>query len=141
MVSASYCYANLLFLIVAMVSSTSSNYYVDGFKFPFSFSYYAAFPFVVYCENCVINPSDKLCRCPVCQLEHPNGFPNVCLILEHYLEEQFPKLYGERIRASVERSDCQIPSKRMLILPSPYINHTNSVSTPFFLKYRNMILI
>ncbi|TMX03578.1 hypothetical protein EJD97_015692 [Solanum chilense] len=66
----------------------------------------------VYCENCVIDPSDKLCRCPVCQLEHPNGFPNVCLILEHYLEEQFPKLYAERKRASVERSDCQIPSKR-----------------------------
>ncbi|XP_006360357.1 E3 ubiquitin-protein ligase PRT1 [Solanum tuberosum] len=66
----------------------------------------------VYCENCVINPSDKLCRCPVCQLEHPNGYPNICLILEHYLEEQFPELYAERKRASVERSDCQIPSKR-----------------------------
>ncbi|KAL3359964.1 hypothetical protein AABB24_016462 [Solanum stoloniferum] len=66
----------------------------------------------VYCENCVINPSNKLCRCPVCQLEHPNGYPNICLILEHYLEEQFPELYAERKRASMERSDCQIPSKR-----------------------------
>ncbi|WMV48243.1 hypothetical protein MTR67_041628 [Solanum verrucosum] len=66
----------------------------------------------VYCENCVINPSNKLCRCPVCQLEHPNGYPSICLILEHYLEEQFPELYAERKRASMERSDCQIPSKR-----------------------------
>ncbi|MCD7453250.1 hypothetical protein HAX54_020290 [Datura stramonium] len=66
----------------------------------------------VYCENCVINPSDKLCRCPVCQLEHPNGYPNICLVLEHYLEEQFPELYAERKRASVGRSDRQIPSTR-----------------------------
>lgn len=66
----------------------------------------------VYCENCVINPSDKLCRCPVCQLEHPNGYPNICLVLEHYLEEQFSELYAERKRASVERPDRQIPSTR-----------------------------
>ncbi|XP_055813854.1 E3 ubiquitin-protein ligase PRT1 [Solanum dulcamara] len=66
----------------------------------------------VYCENCVINPSDKLCRCPVCQLEHPNGYPNICLVLQHYLEEQFSELYAERKRASVERSDRQIPSTR-----------------------------
>ncbi|XP_060178884.1 E3 ubiquitin-protein ligase PRT1-like [Lycium barbarum] len=66
----------------------------------------------VYCENCVINPSDKLCRCPVCELEHPNGYPNICLVLEHYLEEQFPDLYAERKRASVERPDRQIPSAR-----------------------------
>ncbi|KAK4341567.1 hypothetical protein RND71_040068 [Anisodus tanguticus] len=70
----------------------------------------------VYCENCVINPSDELCRCPVCQLEHPNGYPNICLVLEHYLEEQFPELNAERKRASVERSDCQIPSTPFLAL-------------------------
>lgn len=66
----------------------------------------------VYCENCVINPSDKLCRCPVCQLEHPNGFPHICLVLEHFLEEHFSELYAERKRASVKRSDHQIPSTR-----------------------------
>ncbi|XP_009629471.1 E3 ubiquitin-protein ligase PRT1 [Nicotiana tomentosiformis] len=66
----------------------------------------------VYCENCVINPSDKLCRCPGCQLEHPNGYPNVCLVLEHFLEEQFPKLYAERKSASVDRSNRQIPATR-----------------------------
>ncbi|CAN4090915.1 unnamed protein product [Withania somnifera] len=66
----------------------------------------------VYCENCVINPSDKLCRCPVCQLEHPNGYPNICLVLEHYLEEQFRELYAERKKASVVRSDLQVPFAR-----------------------------
>ncbi|KAF3659837.1 hypothetical protein FXO38_12420 [Capsicum annuum] len=64
----------------------------------------------VYCENCMINPSDKLCRCPVYQLEHPNGYPNICLILAHYLEEQFPELYASREKASAYRAACQIPS-------------------------------
>ncbi|KAF3636816.1 hypothetical protein FXO38_23994 [Capsicum annuum] len=64
----------------------------------------------VYCENCGINLSDKLYRCPVCQLEHPNGYPNICLILAHYLEEQFPKLYASREKASSYRAARQIPS-------------------------------
>ncbi|PHU21344.1 hypothetical protein BC332_06451 [Capsicum chinense] len=64
----------------------------------------------VYCENCVINPSDKLCRCPVCHLEHPNGYPNICLILAHYLEEQFPELYASREKASAYRAARQMPS-------------------------------
>ncbi|PHT60173.1 Heat shock protein 82 [Capsicum baccatum] len=64
----------------------------------------------VYCENCVINLRDKLCRCPVCQLEHPNGYPNICLILAHYLEEQFPELYASSEKASAYRVTRQIPS-------------------------------
>ncbi|KAF3676626.1 hypothetical protein FXO37_05225 [Capsicum annuum] len=64
----------------------------------------------VYCENCGINISDKLYTCPVCQLEHPNGYPNICLILAHYLEEQFPELYASREKASAYRAARQIPS-------------------------------
>ncbi|PHT86500.1 hypothetical protein T459_08606 [Capsicum annuum] len=64
----------------------------------------------VYCENCVINPSDKLCRCAFCQLEHPNGYPNICLILAYYLEEQFPELYASKEKASAYRVARQIPS-------------------------------
>ncbi|PHU02180.1 hypothetical protein BC332_27431 [Capsicum chinense] len=49
-------------------------------------------------------------KCPVCQLEHPNGYPNTCLILAHYLEEQFPELYASREKASTYRATSQIPS-------------------------------
>ncbi|PHT52707.1 Heat shock protein 82 [Capsicum baccatum] len=58
----------------------------------------------------MINPSDKLCRCPVFQVEHPNGYPNICLILAYYLEEQFPEFYASREKASAYRVARQIPS-------------------------------
>ncbi|KAK4478283.1 hypothetical protein RD792_017572, partial [Penstemon davidsonii] len=50
----------------------------------------------VYCEACINNPQDSVCKCPVCQSSHPNGFPNVCLVLEHFLEEHFPEEYSAR---------------------------------------------
>lgn len=40
-------------------------------------------------------------RCNVCQSSHPSGFPKVCLVLGHFLEEQFPKEYALR-RAAVQ---------------------------------------
>ncbi|KAK6145839.1 hypothetical protein DH2020_019708 [Rehmannia glutinosa] len=49
----------------------------------------------VYCEAC-IDPHDSVCKCPVCQSAHPNGFPSVCLVLEHFLEERFPEEYSAR---------------------------------------------
>ncbi|KAI3459644.1 hypothetical protein Pfo_016307 [Paulownia fortunei] len=49
----------------------------------------------VYCEAC-IDPHDSVCKCPACQSAHPNGFPNVCLVLEHFLEERFPEEYSAR---------------------------------------------
>ncbi|KAL2515585.1 E3 ubiquitin-protein ligase [Forsythia ovata] len=50
----------------------------------------------VYCEACINNLDNKVCRCPVCQSAHPNGFPNVCLVLEHFLDEYFPEEYSAR---------------------------------------------
>ncbi|KAF3665593.1 hypothetical protein FXO38_07500 [Capsicum annuum] len=61
-------------------------------------------------ENTNASENDKLCRCPVCQLEHPNGYPNICLILAQYLEEQFHELYASREKASAYRAARQIPS-------------------------------
>ncbi|CAA0819877.1 E3 ubiquitin-protein ligase PRT1 [Striga hermonthica] len=49
----------------------------------------------VYCEAC-IDPHGSICKCPVCESAHPNGIPRVCLILEHFLEEHFPKEYLAR---------------------------------------------
>ncbi|CAA2934134.1 E3 ubiquitin- ligase PRT1 [Olea europaea subsp. europaea] len=50
----------------------------------------------VYCEACINNQDNKVCRCPVCQSVHPNGFSNVCLVLEHFLEKHFPEEYSAR---------------------------------------------
>lgn len=50
----------------------------------------------VYCRGCVFNQCEKFCRCPVCPLEQPNGYLNTCLVLEHFLEEQFPEEYASR---------------------------------------------
>ncbi|CAA2975751.1 E3 ubiquitin- ligase PRT1 [Olea europaea subsp. europaea] len=50
----------------------------------------------VYCEACINNQVNKVCRCPACQSVHPNGFPNVCFVLEHFLEEHFPEEYSAR---------------------------------------------
>ncbi|KAJ4722968.1 E3 ubiquitin-protein ligase PRT1-like [Melia azedarach] len=53
----------------------------------------------VYCESCIVVPRDGNFRCPICQSLHPHGLPSVCLILEHFLEEQFSDLYAERRKA------------------------------------------
>ncbi|KAJ4836730.1 hypothetical protein Tsubulata_050728 [Turnera subulata] len=50
----------------------------------------------VYCETCIIVPEQGIPKCQICQSLQPNGFPNVCLVLEHFLEEYFPKLYADR---------------------------------------------
>lgn len=55
----------------------------------------------VYCESCIVKPDEQMLRCNVCQSSHPSGFPKVCLVLGHFLEEQFPKEYAVR-RAAVQ---------------------------------------
>lgn len=41
---------------------------------------------------------------------HPNGFPSVCLILEHFLEEQYPEIYAQRRSSSIKQADCEYES-------------------------------
>lgn len=53
------------------------------------------FHVAVFCEAC-IDPHDSVCKCPVCQSAHPKGFSNVCLVLEHFLEQHFPEEYSAR---------------------------------------------
>ncbi|XP_031373463.1 E3 ubiquitin-protein ligase PRT1 [Punica granatum] len=48
----------------------------------------------VYCESCLIVPADEKLKCQVCQSLHPGELPNVCLELNHFLEEQFPEEYA-----------------------------------------------
>ncbi|CAK9151510.1 unnamed protein product [Ilex paraguariensis] len=61
----------------------------------------------VYCEACIINPGNKACSCHLCPSVHPNGFPNVCLVLKHFLEEQFPEEYASRKETVLTMTDCQ----------------------------------
>ncbi|KAJ6824151.1 E3 ubiquitin-protein ligase PRT1-like isoform X1 [Iris pallida] len=60
----------------------------------------------VYCESCLVGLGDAPLKCPDCESSHPGGFPNVCLDLEHFLEEQFPEEYAER-KAEVQLQRVQ----------------------------------
>ncbi|KAH7573057.1 hypothetical protein JRO89_XS03G0058600 [Xanthoceras sorbifolium] len=75
----------------------------------------------VFCELCVVVPEDGNSRCPVCQSLHPHGLPSVCLILEHFLEEQFPQLYARRREASLKQINCSTQAQQRpgRILSSP----------------------
>ncbi|KAM7461923.1 hypothetical protein LguiA_030044 [Lonicera macranthoides] len=61
----------------------------------------------VYCEACIINLSNTSCKCQVCQCVHPNGFPKVCLVLEHFLAERFPEEYAARRLAVLNQTESQ----------------------------------
>ncbi|KAH8512816.1 hypothetical protein Peur_056733 [Populus x canadensis] len=60
----------------------------------------------VYCESCIASPMQGIPRCQICQSLHPNGIPSVCLVLEHFLEEQFSEIYAERREAFAKQTDC-----------------------------------
>ncbi|CAL5413781.1 unnamed protein product [Camellia sinensis] len=61
----------------------------------------------VYCETCIISPDDKVPVCQVCLSVHPNGNPKVCLVLKHFLEEQFSEQYALRKEATSKQSASQ----------------------------------
>ncbi|XP_020248543.1 E3 ubiquitin-protein ligase PRT1-like isoform X3 [Asparagus officinalis] len=50
----------------------------------------------VFCDTCLSDLANGPLLCPACQSPHPGGFPNVCLDLDHFLEEQFPTKYAVR---------------------------------------------
>ncbi|XP_068666048.1 E3 ubiquitin-protein ligase PRT1-like isoform X2 [Aristolochia californica] len=50
----------------------------------------------VYCRSCLTVPVDGSLNCQDCQSSHPGKFPKACLVLDHFLEEQFPKAYSIR---------------------------------------------
>ncbi|XP_057499295.1 E3 ubiquitin-protein ligase PRT1-like [Actinidia eriantha] len=61
----------------------------------------------VYCETCIFSPDDRAPRCHVCQSAHPNGYPKVCLVLKHFLEEQFSEQYALRKEVVGKQADSQ----------------------------------
>ncbi|WVZ74561.1 hypothetical protein U9M48_022729 [Paspalum notatum var. saurae] len=50
----------------------------------------------VYCVSCLSSLNDEALKCHVCGSLHPGDFPNVCLDLDHFLEEYFPAEYISR---------------------------------------------
>ncbi|KAG1353991.1 putative E3 ubiquitin-protein ligase PRT1 [Cocos nucifera] len=50
----------------------------------------------VFCEYCLFSIIGDQVKCQVCQSFHPGEFPNICLDLDHFLEEQFPREYVMR---------------------------------------------
>ena len=50
---------------------------------------------------------DEALKCQVCGGLHPGDFPNVCLDLDHFLEEYFPAEYeSRREKLQLENSQC-----------------------------------
>jgi len=50
----------------------------------------------VYCVSCLPCLNEEALKCHVCGSLHPGDFPNVCLDLDHFLEEYFPAEYESR---------------------------------------------
>ncbi|KAL7124233.1 hypothetical protein ABFS83_14G034800 [Erythranthe nasuta] len=50
----------------------------------------------VYCETCICPRQSSICECSTCGSAHPNGVPNVCLVLDQFLENRFPEEYSAR---------------------------------------------
>ncbi|KAE8695564.1 Transcriptional corepressor LEUNIG [Hibiscus syriacus] len=75
----------------------------------------------VYCESCFVIPNDEMPRCQVCKSLQPNGFPGVCLILHHFLENQFPEEYSERLK----EQNCSTQAQR-------HTNRGKSVSSDVY---------
>lgn len=62
----------------------------------------------VLCECCMSSLANGPLKCPVCESMHPGEFPNVCLDLDHFLEEQFPQQYTTRKEEALrKRAKCQ----------------------------------
>eukprot|EP00268_Persea_americana_P050358 TRINITY_DN5471_c0_g1_i1.p1 TRINITY_DN5471_c0_g1~~TRINITY_DN5471_c0_g1_i1.p1 ORF type:complete len:407 (-),score=39.37 TRINITY_DN5471_c0_g1_i1:2244-3341(-) len=59
----------------------------------------------VYCESCIMTAKDGSLTCQLCQSPHPGGFPKVCLELDNFLVEQFPKEHSYR-RETLQNKVC-----------------------------------
>ncbi|KAM1989539.1 hypothetical protein ACFX15_030886 [Malus domestica] len=76
----------------------------------------------VFCESCINIPADGISRCQICQSMHPKGFPSVCKILEHFLEEQYPEVYLQRRVTSIKLRDHQRAGQSSSTLSDDYLS-------------------
>ncbi|KAB2600460.1 E3 ubiquitin-protein ligase PRT1-like [Pyrus ussuriensis x Pyrus communis] len=76
----------------------------------------------VYCESCINIPADGISKCQICQSMHPKGFPSVCKILEHFLEEQYPEIYLQRQVSSLKLHVRQRADQSSSTLSDDYLS-------------------
>jgi hypothetical protein len=75
----------------------------------------------VYCISCFSSLDDGALKCQVCECLHPGDIPNVCLDLDHFLEEYFPAEYEsrrEKIQFKKRKCNHEASSSGKLRLPS-----------------------
>ncbi|XP_047059623.1 E3 ubiquitin-protein ligase PRT1-like [Lolium rigidum] len=58
----------------------------------------------VYCMSCLPSLGDEALKCQVCGGLHPGSYPNVCLDLDHFLEEYFPAEHESRRKKLLSES-------------------------------------
>ncbi|XP_006647532.1 E3 ubiquitin-protein ligase PRT1-like [Oryza brachyantha] len=63
----------------------------------------------VYCMSCLSSLDDGALECKVCGGLHPGDVPNVCLDLDHFIEEYFPVEYDlKREKIQLLKGECNI---------------------------------
>uniref|UniRef100_A0A0E0NHX4 RING-type domain-containing protein n=1 Tax=Oryza rufipogon TaxID=4529 RepID=A0A0E0NHX4_ORYRU len=61
----------------------------------------------VYCMSCLSSLDDGALKCQVCGGLHPGDFPNVCLDLDHFIEDYFPAEYDlRREKIKLLKGEC-----------------------------------
>ncbi|KAH7836221.1 hypothetical protein Vadar_033771 [Vaccinium darrowii] len=81
----------------------------------------------VFCEVCIISPTDRVPICQVCQSAHPNGCPKVCLLLKQFLEEQFSEQYALRKENVYKHTESQSGSRSPPTCSIQSSNHAANV--------------
>uniref|UniRef100_A0A804U8N4 E3 ubiquitin-protein ligase PRT1 n=1 Tax=Zea mays TaxID=4577 RepID=A0A804U8N4_MAIZE len=67
----------------------------------------------VYCVSCLSSLNEETLKCHVCGSLHPGDFPNVCLDLDHFLEEYFPAEYelrGQKVQFKKDQCNRETSS-------------------------------
>lgn len=77
-------------------------------------------------------------KCQVCQTSHPRGLPKVCLELDHFLEEQFPKEYMLR-RDAILLKLVDVEHKHPTICMPEYLISLFNVQYKYELVLKNIL--
>jgi hypothetical protein len=75
----------------------------------------------VYCVSCLPSLNEEALKCDVCGSLHPGSFPNVCLDLDHFLEEYFPAEYesrGQKVQSKKGQCNREGSSSGEIFSPS-----------------------
>ncbi|XP_020574132.1 E3 ubiquitin-protein ligase PRT1 [Phalaenopsis equestris] len=63
----------------------------------------------VFCESCLAGIGSEILICPICQSIHPEEFPKICSVLDHFLEEHFPNEYATKKERLKQLEKVKLP--------------------------------